>query len=241
MSFDITRQVVEHSRTRGPARAILLALAFRADKSGRAWPSLFTLAQDSGLTRRTVCRTLPAIEALGELRIARRRVRGGRAHLSSVYQLVPRAPDPRDPRSPPTKAPRDRQSLGVGTDSPRARDRQSPRTVMERSFEPSTASGRGFDYARAELPKVEDYHDLHAIQDPILAAVAVTGDRAPKAWKFWVRVLNAARRKLGQAAADAKFMSCVSTTWGEDQAGECQKPGACLNLKLKKAFPEVVT
>ena len=47
-AFRFTRWAIS-VKVRGPAKAVLLALAIRADrKTGECWPSLRTLADDSG-------------------------------------------------------------------------------------------------------------------------------------------------------------------------------------------------
>ncbi len=59
MSFEYSRRVFEQSRTRGPERAILLVLAFRANDEGKCWPSLPRIAREAGVSIRTVTRCLP--------------------------------------------------------------------------------------------------------------------------------------------------------------------------------------
>lgn len=243
MSFDYTRMVIDHSQTKGPDRAIMLALAFRADKNGRAFPSLFRLARDAGLSRRTVYRRLPEIERLGELVVQRRRETERRRHEVSLYRIMLTPTDDGDTQSPPRGERRDTQSPRVGTSGPKGGDTRTLRTVSERSLEPSTTgnalSGR-IDYAKAKIPEVEDYPGIHECPDPILVAIAVTEERGKKGWGHWVKFLNRARKIHGREKADSRFKQCVADVFGENKAGECEKPGAVLNLKLKKAFPEVV-
>jgi hypothetical protein len=97
------------------------------------------------------------------------------------------------------------------------------------------------DYERTMPPNINDYGgDMYTLitecPDPILAAIAVTGEREKPAWGHWVRVLNQARRERGRPIADQLFRECLHRTWAEDKAGECDKPGAILNLKLRDAF-----
>lgn len=75
--------VLKHSATRGPERAILLALAARANREGIAWPSLSRIAQDAGIDRRTVSRHLANIAASGELEVI-----PGKGTAPNKYRLV---------------------------------------------------------------------------------------------------------------------------------------------------------
>ena len=144
MSYRHMQLVIDHSATRGPDRAILLALAFRAnEKTGGCWPSLTTIAHDSGVTRRTVTRRLPCIAAAGEIIITHdgesRWTNGGK-QASNRYTITIEG---RDTVTPPcakvgTESPqgRDTQSPKVGTHSPKGRDRVTPEYKGNRKSEP---------------------------------------------------------------------------------------------------------
>jgi hypothetical protein len=97
-------------------------------------------------------------------------------------------------------------------------------------------SGQRTDYAKATPPDIGDYSDIHTCPDPILAAIAVTGERGKQGWGHWVKVLNRARCELGREQADRLFRNAVATTWGEMKTDALRKPGAILNLKLQKVF-----
>lgn len=115
---------------------------------------------------------------------------------------------------------------------------------MNNKFEPSEnrkrrsvgLSDKRIDYLKAEPPSIENYGDIHNCPDPILAAMAVAGERSKQSWGYWVKVLNRARKEYGSDRAERLFRDCVAETWGEKKAGECDKAGACLNMKLKKVF-----
>jgi hypothetical protein len=64
---------------RGPARAILYAIASRCDSLGRCWPSVRTIAKDSGLSPSTVSKHLPILPIT---------IAPGSRHNSSVYRLA---------------------------------------------------------------------------------------------------------------------------------------------------------
>ena len=93
MSIKRTLDVMERSQSKGPARAVLLVLAFRENKKGVAWPSVPRLAKDVGLTVRTVQRAITALERLGEITVKRdaRRVktRGGKQPVNVYTVNIP--------------------------------------------------------------------------------------------------------------------------------------------------------
>ena len=75
---------------------VLVAFAERADSSGSSYPSVRTIAEDSGCTRRTVQRAIRRLEKAGYLStIPGGMVRGRRR--ATRYTLVFR-PDPRPKR-----------------------------------------------------------------------------------------------------------------------------------------------
>jgi hypothetical protein len=70
VSVKVTTWVWEHSRSRGPARLVLLAIADNAhDDGAQAWPSITTLIRKTGHVERTVQEALKALQELGELEI----------------------------------------------------------------------------------------------------------------------------------------------------------------------------
>lgn len=102
---------------------------------------------------------------------------------------------------------------------------------------PSGAPWAGRSYNGVSLPQIESYEDIEAISDPILAAMAVTGERGVNGFGHWVSVLNgvcAAGMPLDMAVRMFRF--CVSKLYGEMKAGEIVNPGAALNKELSGAF-----
>jgi hypothetical protein len=67
LSLEATKAVWQHSRARGTARLILLALADHADEAGVAWPSLSRLAEYANVTKPNVCRNISCLIEMGEL------------------------------------------------------------------------------------------------------------------------------------------------------------------------------
>lgn len=65
MSFAHVRQALNLKAVKGTARAVLVALADYADESGTAWPSIATLAADSGFSKTTVKTALRTLREKG--------------------------------------------------------------------------------------------------------------------------------------------------------------------------------
>jgi len=91
MSFKHMSLVVDHSKTRGPDRAIMLVISRRMNEAGQCWPGINRIADDAGLDRRCVIRRLKHISASGELLIQRQnhdvQTRGGMQAVN-VYTLA---------------------------------------------------------------------------------------------------------------------------------------------------------
>ncbi len=69
MSIAVMTRVWKHSRAKGSALLLLLAIADHADDAGVAYPSVTTLATKIRMTRRNAGKLIAALEAMGELRI----------------------------------------------------------------------------------------------------------------------------------------------------------------------------
>lgn len=75
---------------RGPAKAVLLVLALRADQTGCCWPSVETVAQDAGLSVTATKQALRHLVALGLIsRQTRSRGARGRGSSWTVMHLLP--------------------------------------------------------------------------------------------------------------------------------------------------------
>jgi hypothetical protein len=111
-------------------------------------------------------------------------------------------------------------------------EEDAPGLPVDKSSNPEP----GMDYETATPPEIRDYTDIHGCPDPILAAMAITGERDKRAWGHWVKTLNQARRDHGAARADRLFRGCLAELFGEMRGGEVKNPGALLNHKLAKTF-----
>jgi len=134
MSYQHTENVMNHSKTTGAARAVLLVLAIRADSAGVSWPSLDRLARDAGLTRRAIIRILPRLAEAGELSIAHgdQQVRtGGGKQAVNRYTVILQGGDRESPPDATREGPTvttgsDPRSPQVVTHGPKGRDPRSP-------------------------------------------------------------------------------------------------------------------
>jgi hypothetical protein len=82
MSFHLMRDVLNRSQARPSARLILIALAERADKSGRCWPTIPDLCSRTGLGRTAVFKVLKELERSGTLTITRRHRRANHYQIT---------------------------------------------------------------------------------------------------------------------------------------------------------------
>lgn len=64
---------------------LLLVIANYADEQGRAWPSVETLARDTGMSRATVKRSMKKLEEAGYVR--RHKRLKGHLQTSNLYTL----------------------------------------------------------------------------------------------------------------------------------------------------------
>jgi DNA-binding transcriptional ArsR family regulator len=77
-------------------KLVLLALAEHADEAGHCWPSVPRMARMSGVSERTILRTLPEIEAAGLVDCERRSGRPThyRLRISATIEAPPAPPQP---------------------------------------------------------------------------------------------------------------------------------------------------
>ncbi len=83
MSVQAISWVLENSESRLGARLVLISIANHASHDGdSAWPSIATIAAETGLSERQVQYAIPELEALGELRVERG---GGRGNTHKFF------------------------------------------------------------------------------------------------------------------------------------------------------------
>lgn len=89
MSVAVSSWVWNHSRSRGNARLVLLAIADCADDSGaNAWPSLASIASKVAVSRSTAIRAVETLVDLGELQRHHAGGRRGRGGVSNGYRVI---------------------------------------------------------------------------------------------------------------------------------------------------------
>jgi len=72
---------------RGPAKAVLIVLANRANKKGQCWPSAESIAADAGCSVATVNRAIPKLRESGLIDVQPRFHPGGGLRTSSLYTV----------------------------------------------------------------------------------------------------------------------------------------------------------
>lgn len=79
----------------------------------------------------------------------------------------------------------------------------------------------GKDYSKAEVPEIRSYEDLRRIQDPIIACMAVSGDRSKGMYGFLVKGLQ---KSLDAGLSEETLKECLfnlcARLFGEQKAGE---------------------
>jgi hypothetical protein len=104
MSISTVAQVRTSSKSTGSARTLLLVIASHVNPdTGWAWPSLDTLAHETGLQRRRTIDLIHILERLGELEVRRGQ---GRGHVNFYRVIVLAEQVPSAPRKgaiPPTE------------------------------------------------------------------------------------------------------------------------------------------
>lgn len=71
MSLDHYHEVAKRSRATGSARSVLNCLAVRANDDNQCWPSRAQLAQEAGVTEKTVSRAIKELKELKEIEVKR--------------------------------------------------------------------------------------------------------------------------------------------------------------------------
>ena len=87
MSIKALNWVWKNSTTKGSERLVLLAIADNADDSGKAWPSLSTIAEKCNLSRRYIIRILDSLEQGGHIKKVVRRV-DEMKNYSNIYWIT---------------------------------------------------------------------------------------------------------------------------------------------------------
>jgi len=84
MSVKLMNRVWKHSRAKGTARLVLLAIADHCNTAGVAWPSLTRLASYVNVDRRNVIMAVNRLIEMGELE----RIKTGKTGVATTYKVV---------------------------------------------------------------------------------------------------------------------------------------------------------
>jgi hypothetical protein len=210
------------SKSQGIDRLVLLAIADAAnDEGNQAWPSIATLKAKTGLSERTVQRSITSLVELGELAVQRNAGRKG-VNVYSVTMTPPSESHPGavTPRQADTPSERRLTPVSV-TPSPRQADtrtvlepsknRPGPRkrgTRIPEDFKPTPADiawqrekGLSDALARRETEKFVNYWQAKSGSN----AVKLDWSRT---WRNWMlEALDRAPRERSAPAADTNWMT----------------------------------
>ncbi len=87
MANTFLNAVTAHQQLKGTVKSVALALANRADDSGSSFPSIKTLAADTGFSTSTVKRAIRSLRDNGYLKVSSRERKDG-SHTSNFYTLL---------------------------------------------------------------------------------------------------------------------------------------------------------
>ena len=87
MANTFLNAVTAHQQLKGTVKSVALALANRADDSGSSFPSIKTLASDTGFSTSTVKRAIRNLRDNGYLKVSSRERKDG-SHTSNFYTLL---------------------------------------------------------------------------------------------------------------------------------------------------------
>ena len=109
MSFDLSARVWAHSRAKGLNKYVLLAIAdFANQKTGLCFPSIRSIASKTGLSERTIQRSIRYLESISELHQSYQEGPHGSCHYSIGL------PEIGESRSHPEKSIRDSHGVTTG-------------------------------------------------------------------------------------------------------------------------------
>jgi len=197
MAIKIMSWVFDESPTDGAERLVLLALADNASEEGICWPSLNTIAGKAGITRRSVYRTMHDLQDKGIVVVEHRTLPNKVASQTNIYCIcwteeIRRAKRVEQryqaaltlhkiKRSLGTQSPqaRDTESPGVGTQSPQGRDTESPKSYVNHQIEPSV--NRQLNPPPPTSPQSAPGEEEEGLSDVLKAALRDIGVY-PKLW-----------------------------------------------------------
>lgn len=215
--WKLTEIVAKHSKAKRTTKAVLLALAHRADRDGYCYPSIRCIARDAGVDKRTVQRCLRRLIMIGELAIhehgGRDQTNGGR-QWTNQYQILLQVP-----------------GEGVTTTA-KGGGKNAKRGVANVSqgggvVPPESKRKRELKLlVKESLPDELDYGDFYDPSlDPMALANHITSEYDPRAKGY--------RKKMLGIIGDEQFRRTLADAWGVIKGDRPDRPGAILTNMLK--------
>lgn len=171
MSVQASSWVIEHSKSKGSARLVLLMIANHAHADGtNAFPSVTTLAKECLMSDRQITRIIQALEASGELQIDRSA--GRRSHRYSLL-LMTSNPD----KMSPLPVPNHDKLSGLNGDKMSGLEAGNP-----------DISGSNPDIAMSYEPSLEP-KERNTPSGALCAVSPTSPDPSSTLWRYGVKVL----------------------------------------------------
>lgn len=213
-----------------PRKSILYAIASRIGRTGYAWPSEETIAKDSGMSLRSVKRHIRHLRRESFLlRTRETRIRSWCYRLGPAITCSARAPNGAPETGQLDHARVTMQSAKGANLTPKV-EKQGTHYKAKGNH---TGNYPEIEYSEGPLPAIEDYSDIDR-HDPILVAMAITGERAKTGWGHWVKRLKQAKTLHGKETGEKLFCDCLHRLFGLSKEPQRAPLGAILNKLLEE-------
>ncbi len=214
----------------GSAIKVFLALARRADRDGRCWPSQSTIGKDSGLRPRAVRSALVRLRSLGLLRSE---AQSGHATIYCITPAPPCRPES-EGEAPPCRTPRHDDAGDPGTavpttPAPPCLQNKNHRTIPKNNTQGTKPKARGLAAAGVDVATASWMFGLIQKLDP--------GAKVPNLDK-WANDVRLMRESDGRTDEDIRAVfgwANADTFWGSNilSPGKLRKQFQQLKLKMK--------
>ena len=199
--------------SRPTLKLLLMCLASYVDRNFECWPSVKTLAQDTGQTERAIWKQLAELAELGLL-VKTSRTRSNGSSRSNVYRLPvtkgARARHPEPPCSPTLFDGSVDEGVTLNEETGRTLNEGSP---LEEPLRRTTLSpsSQHHDEAPSASADADGARSAHAVEDE-LARRRRASDISPATESDWDEFWEAYPRKVGKKAARKAFGAAVKKT-----------------------------
>src|SRR5262249_15748262 len=169
------------------AKSVLVVLASHANTAFQCWPSLATIARETGLRPCTVARALKRLVDLGLVQRKRRRIKNGKLHRTTLYTVLIGA-RPQERMLP--------SATAVVADSDNGSCAGDSRVIAERDTESSKESSREILMESTKPQKlVEDVIDVDS-QARNTEVPVERPEPSHEAREIWVRMRPFVQKRL---------------------------------------------